>query len=886
MLKRLFLSKIPLSTVTCLGLSIGWVLPLAEVLAAQPQTPEIVFTGADAVPLVNKSAQLGNAVAIYEYVRNNFEFSTYHGSRSGSVNTFGAQRGSDVDIATTMIAMMRSRNIPARYAIATVRMPAAQLTNWLGINNLDVAVQVLKDQGIQKVALATDRSTVDFEHVWSEVFVPFEQYRGLTLPSTVDCSQALYMARCDWIPLDGSFKQKTYNGLNIDPYSALSFDYTGYYNAINNSATDTLQRKDKNPLTILEEQIATWLRTSNPGRTLEDVADVGQIVQVHEGLLPASMPYKVVDTIRYYDSVSAHDEVVKSAPTIESKTWGKHLKISIDVVKNKIKYPAGTGEVLLATLNTKPLTLATEYGSDGVTIAKLLTRLGSVVIATHIDGGKTPNGTVVNTLDPISITLEMNGSPDPSGGDNDQKITAIYSGTFGGYYLIATGGESSNWSQVHRAADQLLADDNKYKVVFNPKDPGSNGQPCDLSSGLNCTPYVDGNNNGWDVSDQTLLASKPALDALTGGLLYVAATQYYAKQREQFDRADHLMKTKTPIIGFLGVVSSVYEAEYIDGTAFSILPGGLLIDMKGITIGGSYRTNKTSLIYSNRQFEFLGHITSSLEHEIWQELTGYDAVSTVRGIQMALAKKEVELLNPKYKGDTADTDTLPSLYPKFGFTPSAPSGFTKTFFNIFSTSPAIWSHAVEGKSFDTFLASIRSSTPTDQKNIVEYTYNGVNSGIYGWVKCVSDNIYVINQYSDTDLIDGNTCGRTVSYRGAKKIFILGLIETEWLNTIIPYDIGQEYFDYFDTKKPGFSTASKVYQSDPPEKGEYDALFMASIRSDIYDRDIKNSWVEYWLPSRLVAGPNNFFAVDIRKQYETSTGRLTSMSFEILNRGGQ
>lgn len=205
------------------------------------------------------------------------------------------------------------------------------------------------------------------------------------------------------------------------------------------------------------------------------------------------------------------------------------------------------------------------------------------------------NGTIAGYTpaigDPYTITVNMDGAPDASGGSNDRTITA-------------TGGESSNWSQVHRAADQLLADNINYKIVFNPADPGSNGQACDLSGGLNCTPYVDATGNGWDASDLLLLQDKPALDALTGGLLYVAATQYYAKQREQFERADHLMKTKTPIIGFLGVVSSVYDVEYIDGTAFSVLPGGLLIDMKGITIGGSYRTNEAALNYSNRQFEF------------------------------------------------------------------------------------------------------------------------------------------------------------------------------------------------------------------------------------------------------------------------------------------
>ena len=58
--------------------------------------------------------------------------------------------------------------------------------------------------------------------------------------------------------------------------------------------------------------------------------------------------------------------------------------------------------------------------------------------------------------------------------------------------------------------------------------------------------------------------------------------QYYAKFRDNIAALDDLNHVKTPISGFLGVVSTTYEVEYINGTAFSVLPGGLLIDMKGI----------------------------------------------------------------------------------------------------------------------------------------------------------------------------------------------------------------------------------------------------------------------------------------------------------------
>jgi transglutaminase-like putative cysteine protease len=107
-----------------LSLSLVAALPATEALALQPETAEIVFSGTDAQPLVDKATRLKNAVAIYEYVHNTFEFTAYHGSRSGSINTFMGQRGSDVDIATALIAMLRSQNSPARYAVATIRMPA------------------------------------------------------------------------------------------------------------------------------------------------------------------------------------------------------------------------------------------------------------------------------------------------------------------------------------------------------------------------------------------------------------------------------------------------------------------------------------------------------------------------------------------------------------------------------------------------------------------------------------------------------------------------------------------------------------------------------------------------------------------------------------------
>lgn len=126
------------------------------------ETPEIQYNTTAAPDLNAKAAALASPVNIYEYLRNNAEYALYHGSRSGSINSFLELRGNDVDLASTLIAMYRSRGYHARYAVGTVQVAASQAMNSLGVKNLDLAVSIMKDQGIQGVTLAADRSYVQF----------------------------------------------------------------------------------------------------------------------------------------------------------------------------------------------------------------------------------------------------------------------------------------------------------------------------------------------------------------------------------------------------------------------------------------------------------------------------------------------------------------------------------------------------------------------------------------------------------------------------------------------------------------------------------------------------------------------------------------------------
>ncbi|MFA7061646.1 MAG: DUF6531 domain-containing protein, partial [Pedobacter sp.] len=849
------------------------------------ETPEIQYNITTAPDLNAKAVVLATPVKIYEYLLNNAEYSLYHGSRSGSINTFLSLRGSDVDLASTLIAMYRSRGIHARYAVGTVQVAAAQATNWLGVKNLDLAVSIMKDQGIQGVSLSTDRSYVSFEHVWVEAQLPYGQYRGAGQDATnTTCTSA---SNCRWVALDPSFKQKVYNDQGIDPYSALSFDYTSYYNAIKNSDAT---RMNKNPQEIYEEQILTWLRTNYPGKTLNDVAYMGEIITQDNLILPASLPYTVVGTPRRYNSVADHDAVV-GVNNPDKQKWKKNVIVQFNIYQSSSNMVNGSGGTFsLVDASTKSLTVSYDHN-----LSSLVIQMDGNIVATVVDGQNNPINMLPDT--PFDIVLTMDGAPGATQSDTGIQIDASYSNCkAGGYYLIATGGETSNWSQVHRAASKLLQANQDYKIVNN-------------SAGV---PYVDLNKNGIiDAGEPLLLDYKPAMDALSGGLLQVAAMQYFTKYRESIERVDLLNKTKTPIVGLLGVISSVNDVEYIDGTSFSVLPGGLLIDMKGARLSGIWRIDQPAT-WSDSTFLLNGHIGSSLEHEIWQELTGYDAVSTVRGIQMALADGAT-LLNPK---KNATADTLPAMYPQLGFSTTPPINALTYDLKSYNTGYAGWYFPSQldkairvyqqqylNNSMEVLKKSVDASTSALRKKFSIYpytaTFNFTNiidsycANLYDLYWNTSNTVTNWNtdrflrfiHYPD-DTFKGVISGTYYDFREPVGSLGDGTNGSLWKafaeNFYSFYLQNKDFIDFFDIRK-GYNESEYVFRkSSSIGATAYDVEAVADLRNDLYLRDVSQGWVEYLLPSTQTTGSSYRFMVDLRKFYQTSPARLVALSFEIKN----
>ncbi|MBV1928376.1 MAG: hypothetical protein KUG81_02535, partial [Gammaproteobacteria bacterium] len=671
-------------------------------------------------------------------------------------------------------------------------------------------------------------------------------------------------ADCHWVALDPSFKLRQFHNQNIDIYDQVSFDYDAYYNAIKNNSESLL---DKSPLEIYQEQILDYLAQNHPGKTLEDVADAGVIVAETAGLLPASLPYQLVGSSVSYDNISDYDAIA----TIE---WTKYANVDLNLCINFSAPP-----VALAELATKRFTLTYELGSPN----RLAFRLDGVDFYVPLTMGTLScGGTLVDEGFPFAMEITLDGAPDPDGGATGSTIDVSYQNlVVGGYYLIGTGGDSSNWSQVHRAAAELLAANQQFPIVNDFSD----------TNFPNGVPYVDANGNGSiDSGELRLLDHATAQDELTGGLLYTAMSLYFAEFSDSIRQLDNLNHVISPIEGFVGVVSSVYDVEYLDETAFAVMPGGLLIDMKGQRFSGLWRDAQPEE-YANTHFELLGHLMSSLEHEIWQKITGFDALSTVRGLQLAAGYNNATIVNAR---KDQVNNSLNTLYSSTDFTSQLPSPWTMHEHSVYSTQPVTWSNSSSNQNMSAFKRDIDSSTPLERQARILYAYGTTNNGPYGWIQCADDIEQSLldskAQYGGnaTFTSSWNYCEGSTIAAGTTIDAALAQTENLYLTQVVPnhlpvYNLAgtdYSYLDIFDKTK-GFIVNDYVYRDDLIFTNDQTAHFIQQIRNDV---SLENAGIqqEYLLPSKKPAGALYQFSVYTTRVINEATGQLSSLSFKISN----
>jgi murein DD-endopeptidase MepM/ murein hydrolase activator NlpD/transglutaminase-like putative cysteine protease len=252
--------------------------PTADDLA---ETAEITFS-----PELRQIATLleNNPVQLYEFVRNNFTYDTYYGSVKGSQGTLLLQNGNDFDQASVLIALFRVSGIPARYAYGTVEIPIEKVMKWLGgITDPRTAGMVLATNGIPAKLIISGGAikSVQLEHTWIEVYIPYANYRGLINDPA---------ASKTWIPLDPSFKLTEPNQNAVDLADSQQFDIDNYFASYLQTVKPTTPAKDYLSTTI------NYVTNNLPGQRFSDLLASGPIIDKVLGLLPDTLSYPVKTT--------------------------------------------------------------------------------------------------------------------------------------------------------------------------------------------------------------------------------------------------------------------------------------------------------------------------------------------------------------------------------------------------------------------------------------------------------------------------------------------------------------------------------------------------------------------------------------------------------------
>lgn len=265
---------------------------------------------AEQCPAVVQQASLlaGDPLAIYEFVRHNIDYEPYYGLRKGSCATLLARNGNSLDQASLLIAMLRSSGVAARFATATVEIPAVQAAGMMGLSDPALASSMIQTSAIPAVSIVEPGGSVvavRMERGYVEAYVPYANYRGVPNSDT----------GATWIALDPAFKQFIVTP-PIDVNAATGLDIATFNATL--AAASTIDPIAGQVVgvdsTVLESEVNALGANLNTtldamfgvdAATASDVLGSKVVVEQLLGALPASLPYTLVSKLTEGATLSA-----------------------------------------------------------------------------------------------------------------------------------------------------------------------------------------------------------------------------------------------------------------------------------------------------------------------------------------------------------------------------------------------------------------------------------------------------------------------------------------------------------------------------------------------------------------------------------------------------
>ncbi|WP_238527289.1 DUF6531 domain-containing protein [Methylomonas methanica] len=568
------------------------------------------------------AARLGySPVKIFQYVYDNIRFEPYFGSMKGSLGTLYSGAGGATDQASLLIALLRASNIPARYVLGDIQVldgsnlgANGRAPRWVGAKNYRAAAAILSSNLNPNSGALTSNRGIQLRHVWVEACLPYGNYRGASSDNS----------GYRWIPLDASFKDKTYQSGIAGIQQHVTFDYSpaGYL------AT----RTNVLPHEHFESQVESYIKSLNADNTLLDVPYLGQQTVRTYDILPITLPYEVVQYVNWNGSSSP-----ETAELPGSHRYQFIIKVQSDtggtlLVDQQLSLPAIVHQRV--TLSYEPADAPSQsiwdsWGGDLASLPASLVNLHPVIkvdgvtLATGI--GSVAMGTQHRLIMKVSLedtTLLQPSCPnDDPGNTTPDPDLHCFNKTV--YTNLVAGAHHALMAYARQGSDRLIAEraDQLIQTI-----QGAPTAP---------TP-----------------ANAAAYDDTEGEFLHIALLKYLRYVTDASQRVGELNGVSAESGTHLGLTAAGLSVDYLFDLPFAVHPSGPYIDVKGglahftkldstiVLLDTDTEATKQTKLAAKRAeiwptFKLSSYCTSAYEHFIWQELIRTDAVSTVRGLQFA-----------------------------------------------------------------------------------------------------------------------------------------------------------------------------------------------------------------------------------------------------------
>jgi len=655
---------------------VSWCLASLAILAvatstqAQPADPYLAADWPDVVidgAIAEKAAELQNdPVLIYEYVRNEIRYASYWGLMRGPVATFKSGAGNDYDQASLLVSLMRAGGYRARFARNIIKLNCEQVSGWLGVVTVDDGQGGEDCSGGAAYLRATSAAGMDpncvscaeFEpqtelttliHVWAEVEVPLDRYRGRRLSTnTPDLG---------WIALDPSMVDAVWPAripelMTAPEFSSdREFDLEGYLAELQTSL----------PVELYADQIQEFLNTQNvvsaktgAGILVDELYRDGEVIPIEAGILPTALPYGIYGGVIVSRDAKLENLHSSGCCLYESgAATYRHMR-SVHIC-NEVGATSG------ATIPSGDCVALDATHEDKLFHAEAPASAweGSSLILQFLPGQALPPGgiesiTSCNSSWDVTPHLYLDEvemlPPDADGiktsGICDKKTVVLDhqfpNGTHqrfpddvraGGIYALSFDASTSSEQFVREAAERLEAANEQYPIIEGPGGTAI----VDDGSGLNFVAHPD------------------AQRALVGGLLHLAGRRWSERLRTSWHQIGTLSgQLSSPFIE-TGVVSAGYENVTVFGQVVGAEASAWLIDIgarivpfldrvTGAQTPHAGQAIPEPFVYTapdggtgfvNTHSEILGVVQgSALEHSVWEELISAEGVSTVKGLQL------------------------------------------------------------------------------------------------------------------------------------------------------------------------------------------------------------------------------------------------------------